>query len=246
MAQGSALQAADVLVLCGGLGRRLREAVPDRPKPMAEVAGRPFLDILLDYVSGFGSRRFILCAGYMADRIRKHYVASAASGREVLVSCEDRPLGTAGAIKNAESLLRSSSFFVMNGDSLCRADLRRFWDFHQGHDSRASVVLAPPEPGSDYGSVSLDPQGRVTGFVEKSEAGPGQLMNAGIYLFTGAALAAIPAGRPTSLERDLLPALAREGLAWGWPVAQRVVDIGTPQRYAEADARLRAEPPPGG
>lgn len=241
MAEAPGLPAADAVVLCGGLGKRLRAVVPDRPKPMAEVAGRPFLDILLDFVAGFGPRRFILCAGYMGDRIRTHFSGGAA-GREILVSCEDRPLGTAGAVKNAEGLITSPSFLVLNGDSLCRADLRGFWEFHQKHGGSLSVVLAPPEPGSDYGSVSLDPKGRVIGFAEKAGAGPEQLMNAGIYIFSATVLQAIPAGRPSSLERDLLPALVRDGLAWGWPVAERVVDIGTPERYAQAQDRLRTGP----
>jgi NDP-sugar pyrophosphorylase family protein len=167
MAEAPGLAAADVVVLCGGQGLRLRPAVPDRPKPMAVVAGRPFLDILLDYVAGFGLRRFILCAGHMGDRIQA-YSRAGAAGREVLVSCEGRPLGTAGAVKNAEAFIRSQAFLVLNGDSLCQADLRGFWEFHQSHGGSLSVVLAPPEPRADYGSVALDPQGRITGFSEKA------------------------------------------------------------------------------
>ncbi|MBI5239216.1 MAG: NTP transferase domain-containing protein [Elusimicrobia bacterium] len=230
---------ADAVVLCGGPGRRLREAVPDRPKPLAEVAGRPFLDILLDYAAGFGLRRFILCAGYKGEQIEEHCARGARPGREVLVSIEAEPLGTAGAIKNAAALIRTSPFLVLNGDSLCRADLGAFWTFHQGRGGRASVVLAPPEAGDDYGAASLDCEGRLTAFAEKSAAGPGRLINAGIYLFAAAVLADIPAGRASSLERDLLPGLARAGQAWGWPVPERVVDIGTPRRYAQAQARLR-------
>jgi NDP-sugar pyrophosphorylase family protein len=70
-------------------------------------------------------------------------------------------------------------------------------------------------------------------------------MNAGVYIFTASVLNAIPASRPFSIETDLLPALVRDGQAWGWPVAERVMDIGTPERYAQAQDRLRSGPAKG-
>jgi len=242
MPEAGGLPAADVVVLCGGLGKRLREAVPDRPKPLAEVAGRPFLDILLDFVSGFGPSRFILCAGYMGEHIQEHFARGAAPWREVVISCEDRPLGTAGAVKHAQKLIRNTPFLVLNGDSLCWTDLAGFWRFHQNHGGWASVVLAPPEEGTDYGAVSLDSQGRIKDFSEKSGAHTGQHINAGIYLFTTQVLEHLQPGQAASLENDVLPELVRAGQAWGWPVKERVVDIGTPQRYAAAQSLLRTKP----
>lgn len=241
MSEGRSLAGSDVLVLCGGLGLRLRPAVADRPKPLADVDGRPFLDLVLDHAASFGARRFILCAGFKGERIRERYspapTAGADSrpdgGREIAVLCEDRALGTAGALRHAASLLHSPDVLVLNGDSLCRADLGAFLGFHARHGGEASVVLAPREEGTDYGVATLDPRGRVASFAEKAPAREGQLVNAGIYLFSRRLVSALPAA-PSSLEQDVLPALSREGRLWGWPVSERVLDIGTPERYERA------------
>jgi hypothetical protein len=105
----------DVVVLAGGLGKRLQSVVNDRPKPMALVQGKPFLSLLIDHVASFGYRRFILCAGYMADSIESFF-DSARQSHEVVVIREDKPLGTAGALKHATKNLKSRSVLVLNGD----------------------------------------------------------------------------------------------------------------------------------
>lgn len=224
----------DVVVLVGGLGKRLRAAVADKPKPLAEVGGRPFLDLLLDYARGFGLRRFVLCAGYKAEQIAARYEGDP----NLVVSAEPEPLGTAGALKLARPLIRGAEVLVLNGDSICRADLAKFWGFHRKNRGEASVVLAPPEPGADYGVVSVDRDGRVSSFAEKTGAGKGQLINAGIYLFSTAILDAIPSDRPSGLESGLLQSLAAEKRLWGFAVKERVVDIGTPERYEKARRAL--------
>ncbi len=121
----------DVIILCGGLGMRLRDVVGDRPKSMAEISGRPFLDILVDYVARYGFTHFILCTGFKGDLIKRYYKNK--RGRLIfVVSDEDQPLGTAGAIKNAESFIESDMFLVLNGDSLCEIDIEDFIKFHIG------------------------------------------------------------------------------------------------------------------
>jgi len=102
----SKLREVDVVILCGGMGSRLRAVVSDRPKPMARINQRPFLDILIQFFSGFGFRRFILCAGYMSQVIRDHYTRRAGPCRFV-ISEEHTPLGTGGTIRNAEKLIQS-------------------------------------------------------------------------------------------------------------------------------------------
>ena len=242
MREFNRLEDIDAVVLCGGLGERLRAIVPHRPKPLAEIGGRPFLDILLDHVSCFGLRRFILCTGYKGELIQEYYARQAKTGREVSISWEEQLLGTAGALRHAVGLIRSPTILVLNGDSLCRTDLRVFWSFHVGHGGLASMILAPQEQGSDYGVVTLNPQGRIGAFMEKSGATQGQFINAGIYLFSALVLKTITASRASSLEHDLLPALVREGQVLGWPVKERVIDIGTPQRYVEAQRQLHSGP----
>ncbi len=229
----------DVLILCGGLGKRLRRVLTGRPKPLALINGRPFLDILIGYVKDFGFRRFILCAGYKAGVIERYYDNfNDPSRSEVLVSREKKLLGTAGAIKNAEPFIRSSVFLAMNGDSLCKVDLKKFLAFHSRKKARISLALTRIKDTSDYGKVSLGDSGRITGFSEKSRSTGYGLVSSGIYLFQKRALALIPAHRKVSLEKDFFPRLVSKGI-YGYITDSVLIDIGTPERYKIAQKLIR-------
>ena len=118
----------DVLILCGGKGERLSGVLKGRPKPLAKIGAKVFLDILIDRIQGFGFKRILLSVGYHKEQIVKHY-----SNPEhyALEFCEeDTVLGTGGAVKNARSSIESDPFLVMNGDSICDVDLLKFYRFH--------------------------------------------------------------------------------------------------------------------
>ncbi|MBI4764790.1 MAG: nucleotidyltransferase family protein [Deltaproteobacteria bacterium] len=222
----------DVVILTGGLGSRLRSLVSDRPKTMASINGRPFLDRVLEHLQGSGFCRFILCAGYMADYISDYYSQSNDSSRELILSREVLPLGTAGAVKNAEPLIHGDSFLVVNGDSFCAADLIAFMNFHQKHASLASIVLAHVEEVASYGTVTRGQGDRIIRFEEKAASGPGWI-NAGIYLFERDVLSLIPPASASSLEKDVFPRLAGNGL-YGFSTREPMIDIGTPERLLTA------------
>jgi len=225
----------DVVLLCGGMGSRLQSVVNDRPKPMAEIGGRPFLDILMDYVGSFGFRRFILCTGYMGENIRRHYQGKD-SPVEVLLSREDKPLGTAGAIKNAQSLIKSREFLVMNGDCFCRFDLNLFLDFHIHKKALITIALVKKKKTADVGVVSLDAAQRITGFSEKKgDPASVGLINTGTYIFNQEVLSSIPLGTSYSLEYDLFPKLDN---CYGYVTQSNLIDIGTPVGYATAKKLL--------
>ncbi len=223
----------DVVILCGGAGKRLKSVIKDRPKPMAEVAGRPFLDILIDYAAAFGFKRFILCTGHMGDVIKEYYQKRRGLSVQVVVSQEREPLGTAGAVKNAQGLIKSSPFLVMNGDSLCKLDLLKFIRFHEEKDASFSMVLAGSGGGKDYGRVDIDDSGRIISFNEKTEARQNDLINAGIYLLDSGIFSVIPSGERSSLERDIFPKITGEGF-YGCITEEGLIDIGTPDRYLAA------------
>jgi NDP-sugar pyrophosphorylase family protein len=219
----------DVAIICGGLGKRLRDAVPDRPKPLAEIGGRPFLEILVDYVAGFGFRRFILCTGYRGEMIEEHL-----KGREdieLVFSREDEPLGTGGALKHAEALVGSPDFLAMNGDSLCNMDMKAFLDFHAAHAATASIALVVPKKEAEYGAVTIDGNGRVTSFTEKKKSAG--YISAGVYLFSKEVLNLIPQGKESSLEYELFPSMLDSGV-YGHVTGAELIDIGTAERYAKA------------
>lgn len=227
----------DAVILCGGKGTRLQSVVSDRPKPLAEVNGKSFLELLMDYVSSYGFSRFVLCAGYMGEMIRDHFAARRLP-YEVAVSIENEPLDTAGAVRNAEALIGTSSFLVLNGDSICKADLKALAAFHAEKKAAASLAAARKEDASAFGTLDVAPDGRLLAFREKAAAASG-LVNAGIYIFERGALDLIPAGKKYSMERDLFPQLAAKGSAYVFEVPGGLIDIGTPEGYREAGEKLK-------
>ena len=129
----------DVLILCGGKGRRIQSIAKGRPKSMIDINGMPFMDILIDYIDSFGFKRVILCISYRGGFIKKYY-----SGRknrlEIVFSEEKELLGTGGAVKNAGPFIKSLQFLVLNGDSFCRIDLQDFLRFHIEKNAGCSMV----------------------------------------------------------------------------------------------------------
>lgn len=226
----------DVVILCGGLGTRLRGIINDRPKVMAEIKGRPFLDILIDHISNYKFRRFILCVGYMKEFVKEYYEKKN-KGLTILFSEEKEPLGTAGAIKNAEPLIKSNPFLVMNGDSFCDINLKSFLDFHIEKKASTSIALVPPEKDADYGVVALDNNRRIVSFNEKARTDNNGFINTGIYFFGREILKLIPPNMSYSLEYDLFPNILDKGV-YGYIAREKLIDIGTPERYRIAEKFL--------
>lgn len=209
----------------------------DRPKPMAEVAGRPFLEWLLLSFRDWGITDVLLCVGYRAECIRRHFGEGASLGLRILYSEEGEPMGTGGALRHALPLLSSDPVLVANGDSYCEAPLDRFLALHRQRRADGSLLLVRARDPGRYGAVELDAEGSVVGFDEKTDRPDGAWINAGLYLFTRALIATIPLRRPVSLEREMMPQwLPRRlvGCAGDW----RFLDIGTPDSYRHAAASL--------
>lgn len=154
----------DVIILCGGLGKRLRAIVNDRPKPMALVAGYPFLDLLIAYVAKFGFKRFILCIGYKRFFFKKYYQKK--KDLQIVFSEEREPLGTGGAIKNAKSFIKSPLFLVLNGDSFFKVNLKKFFNFHFRKNALVSIVVKKDKRTNGCGVVSLNSSKQITSFIE--------------------------------------------------------------------------------
>lgn len=237
---------ADVtaLVLCGGLGTRLTPVVADRPKGLADVGGRPFLNRLLDQLAAAGLQRAILCTGHMAARIR-----AACGGRHAGMaidhSPEDRPLGTAGALRLALPLVATADVLVLNGDSYCHVDLRAFHRAYAEGARKPAIVLVDVPDAARFGRVDCDAEGFVRRFSEKSaEPAPG-VINAGIYLMPTDMLRVIPEGRAVSLEKEIFPAWVSSGVR-GYRCGGPFIDIGTPESYGQAAEFFGTAPGRGG
>ncbi|MDY3552450.1 nucleotidyltransferase family protein [Gemmata sp. JC717] len=231
-----------VIVLCGGLGTRLRSAVPDRPKALAPVGGgQPFLEVQLELLRDRGARRFVLCVGHMADQIE----AALGDGRGLGVHIDyvrdgEQLLGTAGALKRAEPHFASTAF-VTNGDTYTDVDLGQLLQAHRAARAAgavATLTLARVADAGRFGSIEFA-DGRVTQFREKEPgAVGGGWVNSGVYVIERELLARVPAGEVISLERDVFPAALRDGLTLAaFPQEAAFHDIGTPDALRAFVAR---------
>jgi NDP-sugar pyrophosphorylase family protein len=228
------IPSVDVVILCGGKGERLKNLSGDVPKILMPIAGKPFIDILIESLLPFGFRRFVLCVGYLREKVRAHL---AVTDYDVVFSEEKEPLGTGGAMKNARRHIKTSSFLLLNGDSFCPADLHAFYNFHLRKGGILSIVLSRPLSENAYGVVEIDGQDRIIAFREKDEADEGSFINAGLYLAERGIFDLIPEKARFSLETDLIPSLLPHG-CYGFVTDAEFIDIGTPERYARALWRL--------
>lgn len=221
-----------VAILAGGLGTRLRSVVADKPKVLAKVQGRPFLEYLLDQLVGVGVRDVVLCTGYLGEEIQKQFGVSYKC-LSLEYSQELSPQGTAGALRLAKPFLISDPVLVMNGDSFCQVNLQTFYSWYHEHQADSALVLTRVSNIQRYGSVRCDVNGCVLSFDEKGKkTGPGWI-NAGIYLLSQRLLSEIPESGVVSLEREIFPRWVGREL-YGYPNKGKFLDIGTPTAYAFA------------
>jgi mannose-1-phosphate guanylyltransferase len=226
------------LLLTGGFGTRLRPLTFTRPKHLLPIGNRPHMERVFDLLAAHGVDDVVLTTSYLADAFAATVAAARARGLRLEVTHEHEPLGTAGAIKNAESHLAHSAFLVFNGDILTDVDLGALATFHRDRGAEATILLTPVADPSAYGVVPTEPDGRVRGFIEKPprDEAPTNLINAGVYLFEPSVLDRVPAGEPWSAETQLFPGLVAEGAGlYALPSTAYWMDIGTPQKYLQAN-----------
>ncbi len=227
------------VILVGGLGTRLGELTRNTPKPLLPVAGIPFLEYLIAEAARHGFTRIVLLAGYLGGQFTQHYAGRRRlAGRDidVQVVVEPEPAGTGGALRLLSDICEDC-FLLMNGDSWCDIDLRAFASARSDDPPfllRMALRLTPD--ASRFGVVELS-EGRVRAFLPRGSAAEG-LMNAGVYLVRRELLDRIVTA-PCSLEADVFPLLAAEGLIEGKVYDAFLIDIGVPADYAAAEDLLR-------
>ncbi len=223
----------NAVLLVGGMGTRLRSVVPSTPKPLAPVGNRSFLELLVRQLRSQGIRRLIMCTGYLAGQIKDEFGDGKAWDVSIQYARELQPLGTAGAVRLAQQYLQESAdFLVMNGDSFMEMDFHELIRFHRAHKALATMAIRKVDDTGRYGTVHVDANGEVIGFVEKSADTSSGLVNAGVYVFNREVLEHIPQGN-ASLEKDVFPKLLGQKL---FALEERgmFIDIGTPEDYAKA------------
>lgn len=223
----------DVVILCGGYGKRLQGVIKDIPKPMARIKQSPFLDILIDFIASYEFKRFILCTGYKAEIIERYYKQTITNKLIIEFSREEKPLGTGGAIKNAENYIESNPFLVVNGDSLCKINLKEFVNFHFRRDALISVAVTNTEVCNDYGVITINNLQKIVEFNEKAKGYKNRLINAGFYLLQREIFSLMPENDNFSIERDFFPKIIKRNL-YAFETQESLIDIGTPERYEKA------------
>lgn len=219
------------LILVGGLGTRLRPMVSDCPKPMAPVCGKPFLEILLDLLIRKGVSEFVLLTGYLGEQVENHFREGYRGTAGIRFSREPEPLGTGGAVRHARDKAGDPSLIVY-GDTYFDVDLHELYRFHRHSQGIASLSLRHVPDAGRYGRVVTREDGRIEAFEEKGTGGSGPgLVAGGFYLYSRAFFDVLPDETSFSMEREVFPDLAREGLLYGLPQDKAFFDIGTPESY---------------
>ena len=226
---------SEAIVLVGGKGTRLQSVVSDRPKPMAEVCGRPFLEWLLRYLKNQNIERVVLATGYKGEMVEAYFGNGDICGLDISYSQELKPAGTGGAIRLALSRVQSDHVIALNGDSLCPLDINRMYQLHLAQEADATLWLVEMEDCRRYGTVDLDISGKVRAFQEKSSEVQKGLINGGVYLFNKDLMKELIPNRPVSLEMEVFPKLVHRNL-FGVIGNGPFIDIGTPESYALADS----------
>lgn len=240
----------EAILLCGGLGTRLRSVVSDRPKPMADIAGKPFLHYFVRMLSEKGVERFIFALGYMGEQIEAYFRDGREYGISIAYSYEESPLGTGGAIRNALPKMQEEDVLVLNADTYFDTDYRSL--FQEQRMKRADMTIASREIEdiSRYGAIVKDTDGRVLRWNEK-QSGSGETMpdsaetlarseetapkrgeiNGGIYVMKKSLIEKIPVGKQ-SLENDCIPVwLSHSVKIHALPSDGYFMDIGVPEDY---------------
>jgi NDP-sugar pyrophosphorylase family protein len=226
-------------VLAGGLGTRLKSRFGNLPKGLAPLGGRPFLARQMEWLASHQVRDVVVCAGYGAEAVREALGDGSALGVRLQYSVEGEPLGTGGALKLAERYVNGPAL-VVNGDTLAECDPWALERTRWEHGAEGALALFEVADAAARGRVECDAEGRVTRFAEKDSGASGpSWVNGGLLAVTPRLWRRLPDGG-SSLERELLPALAEDGSLCALRLPGTFYDIGTPEDWERAERRFGA------
>jgi mannose-1-phosphate guanylyltransferase/phosphomannomutase len=239
------------LILAGGAGTRLRPFSYVRPKPMMPVINKPLLQYQIELLRGYGISEIVLCLGREHTEVVRFFGDGHELGVNISYSIEETPLGTAGAIRNAEQYIRNDTVLAMNGDGILDFDLSELADFHSAKHAEATIGLVHVPKPTPCGVVVRDDDSRIRAFQEpdrdlKRSLGSQAVtstetatVNAGIYVISRAAILSMDPGVEISIEKQFFPALISDGVAvFGHVLDGYWIDIGSPQTYLQANMDL--------
>lgn len=229
----------DAIILAGGKGTRLSSVVNNVPKPLATVNGRPFLDILLLQLNRFSFiKEVVLAIGYKSEMIIDRYKDCSDYNFRIVFSCEEKLLGTGGAIKKALALTDTGDVLILNGDSYIEVDIEDLLKFHNSNNASLTIVLKEIDNADRYGAIEIDGKKKIISFKEKSSIKKSGLINAGMYVLKRTLLDIVEDKKVISFEKEILPELIRNNI-YGYVVEGKFIDIGVPEAYKIAGEYLK-------
>ena len=222
----------NALILVGGFGTRLRPLTLSMPKPLVEFANKPLLIHQIEALTEVGVTHVILAISYMSDLLEKEMrVHEKRLGIQISFSHESEPMGTAGPLALAKKYLETvEQLFVLNSDVICNFPFKQLLSFHKIHGGEGTIVVTKVEEPSKYGVVVYDGNGKIEKFVEKPKEFVSNKINAGMYIFNKKILNRIEP-RPTSIEREIFPVMARESQLFAYDMDSYWMDVGQPKDY---------------
>jgi D-glycero-alpha-D-manno-heptose 1-phosphate guanylyltransferase len=229
------------IILAGGKGTRLQSVINAVPKPMALIAGKPFLEYLILQLKSYSVHDIILSVGYKKESIISFFSNGSKWDVNISYISEKTPLGTGGAIQEAFRFIDDQHVLVMNGDSYINVNVSHYLNWHFTKNRIASIVVTKIDSTSRYGTVELDIEDRISKFTEKGERKGSGWINAGIYVFHRSIFENKLPIKFCSLEKEILPNLIEKEI-YGYRCQGAFIDIGTPESYKQATSFfLRSE-----
>jgi D-glycero-alpha-D-manno-heptose 1-phosphate guanylyltransferase len=227
----------EAILLAGGMGTRLQKVVSDVPKPLAPVAGKPFIVYVLDELIASGIEKFIFSVGYKYDSFIS-YFGDKYKGCAVEYVVEQTPLGTGGGIKKAMAKIHSDDVIIINADTIFKINIAEFYDQHKRKKADLSIVLKKVNNVSRYGSVMVNKTNRIISFSEKNTLTGKGFINGGIYFFKNDFFTSLNLPEKFSLEKDCLGKFNLKLKLYGFPSDAYFLDIGIPEDYKRAQNEL--------
>jgi len=229
----------EAIILAGGLGTRLRSAVPELPKCMAPVAGKPFLFYVISYLQRQGIEQFIFALGYKSE-LFEDFIHSILPNKNFQLSIEEEPLGTGGAIKLACNKTTEGSILATNGDTLFEIDVKNLSAFHDSRNADCTLSLKPMKNFDRYGVVELNTDSSIKSFHEKKFYETG-LINGGVYALNARKFLSENLPEKFSFEKDYLENLFASRKMFGVVQDEYFIDIGIPEDYQRAQEELESK-----
>jgi D-glycero-alpha-D-manno-heptose 1-phosphate guanylyltransferase len=223
----------EAIILAGGLGTRLKDVVPEEPKSMAPINGRPFLEYQLDFLDRWGLRKVILSVGYQKDKIMQHF-GNQYKSLELAYAIEEEPLGTGGAILNAIRHVEGYATFILNGDTYFDINLQRLDDFRRIKEADLVLAMRFEIEPARFGLLEFDNNNKITHFYEKSDGIEEGYINGGVYVVRKDYLLRFGLPEKFSFEKDFLEKYYLTEDFYGMRCFSYFRDIGVPEDYQKA------------